>query len=140
MQPGFRVFRTRDNTRPISTEISLTPGVVWNDADRGYNFELKRESTNRLRADFFGSGMSLVVNAHHYRSRNYLNYFVYAPRSSAPMGLLGNIDDNRAVEFFRRGDTQHIVYPVNRRADSYVFDGLKTCKTQFYFVVLLLDC
>ena len=140
MQPGFRVFRTRDNTGSISTEISLTPGVAWNDANQGYNFELKRDSTNnnKLRADFFGSGMSLVVEVYRHYSRNVLDYFVHAPRSSAPKGLFGNLDDNKAVEFFRRGDTQHIVYPVDpnrytQTTDRYVYDGLQTCKTQFCY-------
>ena len=131
MTPGFRVFRTRDNTGPISTEISLTPGVAINDADQGYNFELIRENDNRLRANFFGSEMSLVVNVHPYNGRNYLNYEVYAPKSSSPLGLLGNLDNNREVEFFRRGETQHIAYPVNQRPDRFVFDGLKTCEVLY---------
>ena len=114
---------------------SLPHNQVWVDDIRLRQVELKRQDVGsnsyRLLADFFRSGISLLINIRYFNGRNFLNFRVRVPRSNSSeiLGLLGNLDGDREIEFFRRGETEYIFYPSGTRPDRYVFDSFRTsCK------------
>ena len=114
---------------------SLPHNHVWVDDIRLRQVELKRQdlgsNSYRLSADFFRSGISLLIKIIHFNGRNYLNFEVKVPRSNSSeiLGLLGNLDGDCNIEFFRRGETEHIPYPSGVRPDRYVFEPISnSCK------------
>ena len=117
-------------------DFALFPNQVWVDDPHLRQVELKyredRSTPSRLYhldADFFRSGISVMINVNIFNGRHFLDFEVRVPRSysGSTLGLLGNLDQDRNIEFFRRGEIDHIVY-TGIRPDTEVFTPLLTCK------------
>ena len=107
---------------------------MWVDDIRLRQVELKRQDLGsdsyRLFADFFRSGISLLIKIRRFNGQNFLNFKVRVPRSNSSemLGLLGNLDGDPGIEFFTREGT-YIPYSSGTRPDRNVFDPFRTsCK------------
>ncbi len=104
----------------------LPPVSRWPDDDTTL-VQLRRDSNNKLTADFFKSGISLIIYLNWYNNRNYFSYNVKVPTSYMRQvrGLLGNFDGSLSIdrELFTRENQ-----PVPYASDQGVYCAMTSCK------------
>ncbi len=102
----------------------LPPVSRWPDDDTTL-VQLRRDSNNKLTADFFKSGISLIIYLNWYNNRNYFSYNVKVPTSYMRQvrGLLGNFDGSLDHELFTRENQ-----PVPYTSDQGVYCAMTSCK------------
>ncbi len=119
---GLTGWRILESNNEITDQ--LPPVSRWPDDDTTL-VQLRRDSTNKLTADFFKSGISLIIYLNWYNNRNYFSYNVKVPTTymSLVQGLLGNFDGSLDHELFTR-ENQSVPYT----SDQGVYCDMTSCK------------
>ena len=127
-----QVTGTNDGWRIVESNNEITdqlpPVSRWPDDDTTL-VQLRRDSNNKLTADFFKSGISLIIYLNWYNNRNYFSYNVKVPTSymsSTVQGLLGNFGS----ELFTIENQ-----PIPYSSDQGVYCAMTLCKQNNNYVI-----
>ena len=118
-------------TRPgpvVDITTELVEGQLW--YDETLEAVLVKDG-QRLTVAFFESGVVFKANVYQYRSEYFMNFIVQVPRSRfqrRTRGFLGNLDDNRTNEFYRRGES--IPITDHNLRDRQLYQTLNTCELE----------
>ena len=126
MSPGFRVWQTKPGI-PVEITADLKEGQIWSDSTK--KSSLKRNG-RQLTAAFFESGVVLIASANPAGNPGeyYINFQIRIPKLAfftRTRGFLGNLDDDRTNDFYRRGSTVPLSNAISERD---LKDHLLTCE------------
>ena len=118
-------------TRPapvVDITTELVEGQLW--YDETLEAVLVKDG-QQLTAAFFESGIVFQATVNQYRSEYYMNFIVQVPKSRfqrRTRGFLGNLDNNRTNEFYRRGESTPVTDHYLR--DRQLYQTLNTCELE----------